>query len=152
MKPNLTRIPAKGDLRAQQILDRPPTRVDSRFLESLDRGAFLDLGRYGTRQATLALRQRSPDRLRGALLATAIAALDGTTDDRDLMVGLALPHVVADHLGIEPGILFSETAARLPEGRIPDLIRAFGARKDVTPTAFSWHMIETVDGPDFLPT
>jgi hypothetical protein len=149
--PNLKRIPADGDARARSILDRAPDKLDAGFLEGLTRKELVDLGRYGVRLISMALRWRSLDALHDALLATAIAASGYNTDDRDLMVGLALPYVVAAQLGTQPRNVFDETATRLPVGPVSDLLRTFGAREDVTLAAFGWRMIETADGPDFIP-
>jgi hypothetical protein len=68
------------------------------------------------------------------------------------MVGLAPHYVVAQRLGLVPSDLFSQVAARLPDGPVPDLLRSFGARHDVTLEAFGWQLIQTSEGPDFIPT
>jgi hypothetical protein len=67
------------------------------------------------------------------------------------MIGLAVHHVVAQQIGTAPSALFDATAARLPEGPIPGLLRDFGARHDVTPEAFGWQLVQTAEGPDFMP-
>jgi len=67
------------------------------------------------------------------------------------MVGMALHHHVARQLGQEPAVLFDRVADRLPEGPVPDLLRKFGARKEITLRAFGWQQIDTADGPDFIP-
>jgi hypothetical protein len=109
------------------------------------------LGRYGARQATIALRQQSAQQLRRSLLATALAQLIRPSDPRDLMVGLAVHHVVAQQIGTAPPALFDAIAARLPDGPMPGLLRDFGARHDITPEAFGWQLVQTAEGPDFLP-
>ena len=67
------------------------------------------------------------------------------------MVGLALYLYVAEQLGQPPAELLGDIAARLPPGWVPDLLREFGARDDITLEAFGWLLVDTADGPDFLP-
>jgi hypothetical protein len=98
----------------------------------------------------LAMREGSLDRLRAGLLAMALGAATHTVDDRDVMVGLALPHVAAVQLGAQPAEVFASTAARFEEGWLPDLLRAFGARGDVTLAAFGWRPVVTDHGIDVL--
>ncbi len=152
VRANLVRIVADGDGRAEQVLSRMPRVAAAGFLASLDDRVGLDLGRYGLRQATVALRQRSVERLRNALLATALSAVIRSPDARDWMVGAAVHHVVAQQLGVEASALFNDVADRLPPGAMADLLREFGARRDVTLAAFGWLLIDTEDGPDFAPT
>jgi hypothetical protein len=111
----------------------------------------LALGRYGARQPAIALRTRSPEILRAALLATGIAEVRDEGDPRDLMIGLALHHVVAQQLGQSPSALFDEVAARLPDGPVATLFREFGARQDIILKAFGWQLIQTANGPDLAP-
>lgn len=111
----------------------------------------LALGRYGARQVTVTIRTRSPELLRDALTAVAVGELPDPGDPRDLMVALA-PHVHAARvLGRDPALLFADVADRLPAGDLAALPRTFGARKDVTLRAFLWRIVETPDGPDFVP-
>jgi hypothetical protein len=100
---------------------------------------------------TVALRRRSAALLREALLATAIAQAVQAGDDRDMMVGLATDYFVAKQLGLFPADLFDDVASCLPGGWVPDLLREFGARTDITLEAFGWLLVETAAGPDFLP-
>lgn len=151
MQPNLARISSDGDGRAEQILARTPSIVDGTFLASVDQQAGLDLGRFGVRQTTFALRERSEDRLLGALLATALSAAIASQDARDLMVSVALAHVVAQELGIRPADLFERVADRLPGTPVSGLLRGFGGRQDITLSGFGWGLVETEDGPDFAP-
>ena len=111
----------------------------------------LALGRYGTRQPNIALWARSREILRAALLATGIAEVRHENDPRDLMIGLALHHVVAQQLGLAPPSLFDDIAARLPHGPVADLFQAFGVRKDITLKAFGWQLVQTANGPDLAP-
>ncbi|WP_146603577.1 hypothetical protein [Micromonospora endophytica] len=151
MKSNLERIPGDRDWVAQAILARAPQRVDRSFLDSLDPAASLALGRYGTRLATLAMREESVDLVRRSLLATALARCLQPNDDRDVMVGLALPWIVAQQLGASPAMVFARVADCLPEGPISKLLRDFGARNDITLAAFGWEPVTSADGPDFRP-
>jgi hypothetical protein len=152
MKPNRYRIPGEHDAAAEAILNRAPDQVDQRFLDTLDRQAAAGLGRYGVRQVTTALRQRSADLLHQALLATAISACLRDYDDRDVMVGLALPWVVAQQLGLQPAHVFAQVARRITRPDVADLLTVFGARHDITLEAFGWQEVPTDGGPDFGPT
>jgi hypothetical protein len=151
VKPNLVRIPADGDARAEAILLRAQGTISRGLLDSLDESDFVALGRYGARQPAVALREGSAESLEDALLATAIAQLGRPSDPRDLMVGLAVQFVVAESLGVVPSALFEEIAARLPDGPVSGLLRAFGVRRDVTLDGFGWQLVQTAEGPDFVP-
>jgi hypothetical protein len=152
VQPNLARIPGDGDARAKAILQRAQATVTGQLLDSLNDRDYLALGRYGARQPTLALRQGSAALLHEALLATAIGELGHPDPDvRDVMVGLAVHHLVAQQIGQDPAVLFGDVAARLPDGPVADLLRQFGARQDITPKAFRWQVVQTVHGPDFIP-
>jgi hypothetical protein len=151
VKPNLVRIPAGGDARAEAILLRAQGTISRRLLDSLDERDYLALGRYGARQPAVALWEGSARRLDDALMATAMAQLGRPGDPRDLMVGLAVHFVVAERLGVVPSALFEEIATRLPDGPVSGLLRTFGTRCDVTLEAFGWQLVQTADGPDFVP-
>lgn len=151
MKPNLERIPGKQDRLAEAILARAPRRMDQRFVSSLDPSASLALGRYGVRLATLALRQNSIELLRRSLLATGLAGCLEPDDDRDLMVGLALPWIVTQQLGASPATVFATVGDSLPDGPVAKLFKAFGARTDITLEAVGWGLVTTAGGPDFRP-
>jgi hypothetical protein len=120
------------------------------FRASLSAHEATVLGRYGRRAATLAVRERSPERLRSGLVAEAIAT-PAHNDGRDVMVGLALHHHVARQLGVPPVELF-DAAAPLAEPEIADLFRGFGRRQDVTLAAFGWQELPTPHGLSFVPT
>jgi hypothetical protein len=122
------------------------------LLDSLDERDAVALGRYGPRQTTVALWERSAERLHDALLATALGRILRRNDARDMMVGLALHYVVAQRIGVAPRALFTEVADRLPAGPARDLLRNFGERGDVTLEAFGWQLVQTPEGPDFVPT
>lgn len=101
---------------------------------------------------TVAFRQGSAPLLRRALSALAIGlAARADWDDRDVMVGLAVFHVTARELGQSPAELFGDVASSLPEGPLPELLREFGARRDITLKVFGWQLVRTPDGPDFVP-
>ncbi|GAA2115915.1 hypothetical protein [Actinomadura alba] len=151
MLPNLDRISGDGDAVAWAILERAPDPIDQGFLESLAPEAWLWLGRFGTRQVTIALREGSADLLHRGLLATGLSVCLRSEDDRDTMVSLALPCVVAQHLDMAPVEVFAEIADRVPDARVAELLRRFGARSDVTLRAFGWEMVMTPGGLDFQP-
>ncbi|MFY1689108.1 hypothetical protein [Plantactinospora sp. WMMB782] len=151
MKANLERIPGDHDWVARAILARAPQRVDQSFLDSLDPSASLALGRLGVRLSTIALRENSIDVVRRSLLATGLARCLQHDDDRDVMVGLALPWTVTQQLGASPETVFAIVADGLPDGPTSTLLKDFGARKDITLAAFGWEAVTTADGPDFRP-
>ncbi len=68
------------------------------------------------------------------------------------MVGLAVFYFVAQQVGLTPSDLFDEIASCLPDGWVPDLLREFAARQDITLKAFAWQLVQTPDGPDFVST
>ena len=47
MEPNLVRIPAGGDARAEAIVLRAGETINRRLLDTLDERDYLALGRYG---------------------------------------------------------------------------------------------------------
>ncbi|NGM13320.1 hypothetical protein [Verrucosispora sioxanthis] len=151
MKPNLERIPGQQDRLAEQILARAPRRIEQNFVRSLEPTTALALGRYGARLATLALRQNSVDLLRRSVLATGLAGCLASDDDRDIMVALAVPWIVAQQLGASPAEVFATVSATLPEGPAARLVQAFGACTNITLEAFGWELVTTADGPDFRP-
>jgi hypothetical protein len=151
VKPNLARIPASGDARAEAITRRARTAISQSLLDSLDDGDAVALGRYGARQPAIALRLKSARRLEDALIASALAQLLRPTDPRDLLVGMAVHYIVAQQIGAVPSAVFEDIARRLPDGPLPDLLRQFGARQDVTLEAFGWQLVQTPEGPDFIP-
>jgi hypothetical protein len=152
VEPNLARIPADKDADAKAILELARGGVTADLLDCMNDTDAIALGRYGARHATAALRRGSAVQLRDALLATAIGEVIRSDDPRDAMVGLAVGHFVAQQLGLVPAELFDEVASRLPDGWVPELLREFGARPDITLEAFGWLMVQTPDGPDFTPT
>lgn len=98
---------------------------------------------------TAAVRSGSRDRLRDELREMILEGLDGwRRDDRDLQMALAPYRVGAARMGIDPGELFTEVAAEVPEDLAP-LVRQFGERSDVTPSTFGFYVRDTPDGPSF---
>lgn len=151
-KPNLANIPPDDDAGAEEILGLARGGVTDDLLGCLVDRDFTALNRYCCRQATTALREGTAARLRDALLAEAICAAGRDTDEREVMVGLALHYYVAQQIGLVPAELFDEIASYLPDGPMPDLLRSFGTRDDITLEAFAWQLVETPDGPDFMST
>jgi hypothetical protein len=151
VEPNLARIPADADADAKTILDLARDGVTADLLGCMTGSDARALGRYGARYVTVALRHGSAALLREALLATAIAQAVQASDDRDVMVGLATDYYVGEQLGLVSADLFEDVASCLPGGWVPDLLREFGARTDITLEAFGWLLVETADGPDFMP-
>lgn len=151
MRPNLERIPADGDERAAQIVHQAVAGDMREVLDTLPGHDVLILGRYGARHPTIALRNASTAQLVDALLATAIGQVRRGSESRDAMVSLAVHHFVARQLGDDPAAIFAAVAALLPDGPVPDLLREFGVRHDVTLEAFGWQQVLTPDGPDFAP-
>ena len=135
-----------------RTLAQAPQVADEKFLATIGPDVALDLARYGVRQTTIALRHGSIDVLTDALWATALdAAVSETDDERDLVIGLALPHVVAREVGGDPAVLFTEIANRVPGSPVAQSLIEFGSRRDVDLASFGWARIETPDGPDFVP-
>jgi len=149
---SLARVPADGDVDAREILDLARDGVTADLLGCMVGRDARVLSLYGACNLTVALRRRSALLLREALLAFAIAqAVHNASDDRDVMVALATYYFVAEQLGLVPAEVFSDVASSLPGGLVPDLLREFGGRNDITLEAFGWLLVETADGPDFRP-
>jgi hypothetical protein len=151
VEPNLGRIPADTDADAEAILELARGGVTADLLDCLNDRDAITLGQYGARHTTVALRRGSAVLLRDALLATAICQVIRNDDPHDVMVGLAVDYFAAQQLGLVPAGLFDDVASSLPDGWVPDLLREFGARTDITLQAFGWLLVETPDGPDFTP-
>ena len=117
------------------------------FAASLNDRQRAALGRYGHRAATLALRERSEQRLRTGLLASAFAEPEDF-DGRETMVGIALHHHAASKLGLDPAAVFDDVAGFAP-AHVAELFRSFGRREDVTLKAFGWSERSTPEGPEF---
>jgi hypothetical protein len=115
--PMLARMPPEGDAGAEEIwLARGGVTDD--LLGCLVTRDFAALSWYSARQAAMALREGSHERLRCALLAEAIFFAAGREpDDRMLMVSMAVHYYVAEQIGLVPADLFDEIASCLPTGR-----------------------------------
>jgi hypothetical protein len=95
---------------------------------------------------TEALRLRSPDALRGALLSLLREGeQDWLKDDRDLMVAMAPYHDCAVRLGLDPGGLFDDVAREAPQA-LANTVRAFGQRTDITQSAFGFTLTTSQGG------
>ena len=149
MTANLLQIPADADAAAEEIIALARDGVTADLLGCLVRRDATALARYGARQATVALRAGSAALLHDALLATAIADIVCEDDARDVMTGLALHYYVARQLDLAPAEVFDTAVSGLPDDRVCDLFRRFGARQDVTLGSFYWKLVQTDDGPDF---
>jgi hypothetical protein len=145
-------IPLDGDPAAEDIIALARDGMTADLLGCLVRRDAMPLARYGSRLVTRALRTRSAALLHDALLATAIADIVHEADWRDVLVSLACHHYVAQQLGLDPAEVFHTAVRGLPNDRVRDLFRQFGARKDVTLEAFGWMLVQTDDGPDFEST
>lgn len=152
METILARTPADGDADAEAVLELTRDGVTADLLGCLNDRDLIVLNRYGARHAVMALRRGSATLLRDALLAYAICQVARARDDRDVMVGLAVFYFVAQQVGLTPSDLFDEIASCLPDGWVPDLLREFAARQDITLKAFAWQLVQTPDGPDFVST
>jgi len=149
VEPDQARTAASQGADAKVILELARDGVTVDLLACINDSDAIALARYGASGSTAALRRRSGPLLRDALLAKAICHLIRRDDPRDVMVGLAIDHFVAQQLGLQPAELFDDVASSLPNGWVPDLFREFGARTDITLDAFGWLLVETADGPDF---
>jgi hypothetical protein len=116
----------------------------ARFRAELGHRQRVVLGRFGVRSTTVALRERSPARLRVGLIAIALG--ETNVDARDLMVTVAPHHHVARQLGLAPAEIFDE-AASFAEPDTAAVLRSFGRRTDVTPEAFGFRLLDTPVGP-----
>ena len=102
--------------------------------------------------ATEALRLASPDVWRRSLLATLRdAEEDWVRDYRDLLVAIAPFHDCARRLGLDVEEAFRSVAEEGPE-RLRGTVAQFGARTDVTPSAFAFELRDGPDGPAYAIT
>ena len=102
--------------------------------------------------ATDALRRDSPDVWRRSLLATLRDDEEAwLRDDRDLMVTMAPYHDCARRLGLDVAAEFRRVAEDGPE-RLRGIVERFGARRDVTPSAFAYELREGPGGPAYVIT
>ncbi len=97
--------------------------------------------------ATDVLRSGSPERLHDALVSTLTEhEQEWLRDFRDLMVVLAPFHDCAERLGLDPAAAFREAANEGPPS-LRMVVADFGARTDVTPSAFGFLVVDTAAGP-----
>ena len=95
---------------------------------------------------TEALRLRSPGLLYASLLGLLVEGeADWAKDERDLMVAMAPYHDCARRLDLDPATLFDDAAREGPSG-LAEVVREFGHRNDVTPTAFGFTVEEQQEG------
>ena len=99
--------------------------------------------------ASEALRAKSAELLHERLISD---LLDGEQewlrDDRDLMVALAPFHDCARRLGLDVSVAFREATGKRPAS-LRDVVTAFGERRDVTPGAFGYVLVEGPKGASY---
>jgi hypothetical protein len=106
-------------------------------------------GGLDEREATAALRSRSPERLRQGFerLVAAEAAARGW-DPRDTMISLAAFVDCARRLGADPVALLGPAAATGPDW-FRETFEAFVRRENLVLRDFGWSIRETADGPAY---
>jgi hypothetical protein len=98
---------------------------------------------------TQALRHSSPTALRAGLLTMLRdGELKWLKDRRDLLVAMAPYHDCARRLDLDPATFFASVATEAPMP-LADIVRLFGERSDVTPTAFGFRLVMTSDGATY---
>jgi hypothetical protein len=98
---------------------------------------------------TRALREQSLDVLRDELRHVVLEGEEAWLRDwRDLLVALAPYHDCARRLGLEPTVVFDE-AAEAAATELREIIRRFGRRRDVTPRAFGFKVVDAPEGPQY---
>ena len=98
-------------------------------------------------EPSVALRQRSPDRLREELTRYMIASeREVNIDWRDMLVDLAPFYDCAQRLALDPVELFESASSSLDKGR-RELVNGFARRSDITLRAFGWKLVTTSEGP-----
>lgn len=139
-------LPAPIDEQIGQIVDRfmaaPPEQREL-FLAALDKPQRSLLGIFGHREATLAMRTESRERLRRGLVGTAVA--NQLLDRGSIDAALAVPHHIARKMGVNTVDLFDE-AAQVVRGEIGDYLWVYGRRSDIGLRKFGWREIKTPDG------
>jgi hypothetical protein len=99
--------------------------------------------------ATDALRRGSPDALKQGLLRLLNdGELQWLQDRRDLLVAMAPYHDCARRLELDPATFFGAVADEGPLA-LADLVRSFGERSDVTPSAFGFKLAMTPEGATY---
>lgn len=103
------------------------------------------LGLYAERMASLAVRERNPDRLRQGLLGLLIYSR--AEDSRDVLLVLSLLHDAAVRLGKDPKEIFDEVGS-IAGGA--DLLRDFLARNEEDKSIDAMGYEETMSEDGFL--
>jgi hypothetical protein len=99
--------------------------------------------------ASDALRRGSPDALKAALLRLLNdGELQWLQDRRDLLVAMAPYHDCARRLQLDPPRLFGAVADEGPLA-LADIVRSFGERSDVTPSAFGYRLVMSPEGATY---
>jgi hypothetical protein len=95
---------------------------------------------------TQALRQRDPAILRAGLIRLLVEGEEEWLKDwRDLLVAMAPYHDCARRLGLDPVDVFDGAAHAGPES-LAETVQKFGRRRDITPRAFLYEVVEDEDG------
>jgi hypothetical protein len=99
--------------------------------------------------ATDALRRCSPDVLKTGLLRLLHdGELQWLQDRRDLLVAMAPYYDCARRLELDPATFFGSVADQGPLA-LADIVRSFGERSDVTPSAFGYRLVMTPAGATY---
>ena len=99
--------------------------------------------------ATDALRRGSPGELKAGLLRLLNEGeLQWLQDRRDLLVAMAPYYDCARRLELEPATFFTAVADEGPLA-LADIVRSFGERSDVTPSAFGYRLVMTPAGATY---
>jgi hypothetical protein len=98
---------------------------------------------------TEALRLGSADVLRDRLVRMLVEGEEEWLKDwRDLLVAMAPYHDCATRLRLDPARLFDDVSSDAPPA-LADVVRSFGRRTDVTPSAFGFELTELPEGPAY---
>lgn len=139
-------LPGPLDAHLGQIVDRFMTAAPEQrhlLLAALDKPQLALFGIFGHREATLAAREKSRERLRRGLVGLAIAHHE--LDRGSLEAALAVPHHIARKLGLNTVDLFDEAAGFIG-GEIGDYLQSYGRRSDIGLRKYGWREIKTPDG------
>ena len=99
--------------------------------------------------ASRPLRSGSSEELQRAIVADFVEGEpDWVKDSRDLMIVLAPFHDCAQRLGLDVVATFRAAADEGPDS-LRSVVAQFGERRDVTPAAFGYSVVEDPDGPSY---